>query len=342
MSNAHVHPSRDDGGTVPVSPRNRETALGQLRPLLTPTGAHFVRSNFDVPELAGTWTLEIAGGVRAPATLDLDALLAFPLRSQAVTLECAGNGRLGMRPLPPGEPWSLGAISTAEWTGVPLVRVLEKAGLRDDVVELLFESADGGFARSLPREEALREEVLLAVQMNGAPLPPEHGAPLRLIAPGWYGMASVKWLRRIEAITAPFRGHFQAERYVLIDEAGRDVGPVQRVQVRALITSPLEGDRVPRGRIDVSGWAWTGGGEVTGVEVAMGGGEDWTPAELVESAGTWAWTRWRAVLSIEAQGRAVLRARAHDSSGSVQPDEAPWNRLGYCNNSIAPVVFEVI
>ncbi|MGA9523440.1 MAG: sulfite oxidase [Myxococcaceae bacterium] len=342
MSNSHMHQSLDEVVTLPVSPRNRETSPGQLRPLLTPSGAHFVRSNFDLPELAGAWTLQIGGAVRAPLTLDLDALLAFSLRSQTVTMECAGNGRLGMRPLPRGEPWSLGAVSTAEWTGVPLVRVLEKAGLRDDVVELLFESADGGFARSLPREKATSEEVLLAVQMNGAPLTPEHGAPLRLIVPGWYGMASVKWLRRIEAITAPFRGHFQSERYVLIDEAGRVAAPVQRVRVRALITSPLEGDRVPRGRVDASGWAWTGEGEISGVEVAVGGGEDWTPAELLDSAGRWAWTRWRAVVSFEEPGRAVLRARAHDSGGLVQPDEADWNRLGYCNNSIAPVVLEVI
>ena len=284
MADSHLHQSIDEV-TVQVSPRNREASVRQLRRTLTRSAAHFVRSNFDVPELPGAWRLEVGGAVRTPLTLDLDALLSFPLRKETVTLECAGNGRLGMRPLPQGEPWSLGAVSTATWAGVPLVQVLEKAGLRDDVVEFLFESADGGFARSLPREKATSGEVLLAVQMNGAPLTPEHGAPLRLIVPGWYGMASVKWLRRIEAITTPFRGHFQSERYVLIDEEGRVPAPVQRMQVRALVTSPLEGDRVPRGRLDVSGWAWSGEGAITAVEVAVGGGEDWTPPSSSSAQG---------------------------------------------------------
>ena len=340
MADSNLRQSNDEV-SVQVSPRNREASVRQLGRTLTRPAAHFVRSNFDVPEIPGDCRLEVGGAVRSPLNLDLDALLSFPLRKEPVTLECAGNGRLGMRPLPQGEPWSLGAVSTATWAGVPLVQVLEKVGLRDDVVELLFESTDARFARSLPREKATSGEVLLAIQMNGAPLSPEHGAPLRLIVPGWYGMASVKWLRRIEALTTPFRGHFQSERYVLLDEEGRLQAPVQRMKVRALVTSPLEGERVPHGGLEVTGHAWSGEGAITSVEVAVGGGDEWRSAELLECAGPWAWTRWRATVTLEEPGREVVRARARDSAGQVQPAEAGWNRLGYCNNSISPVVFEV-
>ena len=207
------------------SPFNAESAIPVLDTPLTPSPSFYVRSNFAVPDLdPAAFRLRVEGAVNQTLELSLDELKSLGPKSVATVMECAGNNRLQLAPLPSGEPWHAGAVSAGEWTGVPLRPLLERAGVKDGVIEILFEGADHGkpkdgpgdipFARSLPLEKALHDDTLLVYALNGEPLPRDHGAPLRLLVPQWYGMASVKWLRRIEAITEPFTGYYQRNRYI--------------------------------------------------------------------------------------------------------------------------------
>jgi DMSO/TMAO reductase YedYZ molybdopterin-dependent catalytic subunit len=343
------------GGTpsrrpISTAPYNAESDPSALVEPLTAVGAHYVRSNFTVPTLpASAYRLVVDGAVHAPCTLDLATLRALPWVERTVTMECAGNDRLGLQPLPAGEPWGSGAVGTARWGGVRLRDVLARAGGLDDATEVVFTAADAGarhdadgpvpFARSLPRDVAEHPDTLLALTMQGAPLAPEHGAPVRLVVPGWYGMANVKWLVGITAVREPFTGYFQRQRYVY--DTPDDVAPVMRMRVKASITSPRDGSVVPAGPLTVRGWAWSGDGAITRVEVAVGGGDAWQPAVLGAAADVHAWTPWHCTVPAPDAGRLVLRARAHDASGAVQPDMAPWNRLGYGNNAVRPVVVAV-
>ena len=235
----------DERVIVSRDPLNAETRLDLQEGVLTPTGRHYVRSHFSFPAPPGA--IAVGGAVRSPRSIGLDALRSLPARSAMVTLECAGNGRAFLDPPAPGEQWKLGAVSTAAWTGVTLRTLLEPAGLFDRVIEVLFRGADGGepaglgrritFERSLPLERALADDVLVAYAMNSAPIPTEHGAPVRLVVPNWYGMASVKWLVEIIAIEEPFRGFYQADRYVSGDQ------PLRTIRPRAVITAPLDAVR---------------------------------------------------------------------------------------------------
>ena len=346
---ADIHP--DDRRTVvKESPFNAESAHPALARAITPPGAHYVRCNFDVPELdAAGHLVAVDGAVAEPFTLAAADLGFLPQRSVTVTLECAGNGRVGLAPLPSGEPWAHGAVSTASWSGVPLSVLLDRAGLRDDVVEILVSGADRGtpagsrfetrFCRALPLDKALDANVILAIEMNGRPLPVEHGAPVRLIVPGWYGMASVKWVTRIAALTEPFEGWFQRERYVY--ERERERRPVDVMRVKSLVMAPESGAGVPRGRVTVWGWAWSGAAPVAAVDVSLDG-EAWQPATLEPALAPHAWRRFSLVVPIDEPGRHVVRTRARDAAGRVQPDVPVWNKHGYGNNAIAPVCFYVV
>ncbi len=337
---------------VKAEPANAEASPGALVSAVTPEGSHFLRTNFNVPSLnPATHRVALDGAVAEPAELTVAALRELPLRTLTVTLECAGNNRVSMSPLPPGEPWERGAVSTARWTGVLLRDLLARAVVRDDVQELLAYGADAGraggsatnipFARSLPRELALEGDALLALEMNGQPVPPEHGGPVRLIVPGWYGMASVKWLRRLEALTRPFSGYFQGERYVYVDPDG-ERRPVTRQRVKSLITSPAEGMQVGHGRVKVRGYAWSGDAPIASVEIAVGGGDRWQKARLLPAEGRYAWVPFEAEVELPERGRAVLRSRASDHSGATQPGVAEWNALGYGNNAVQAVLLHVL
>ena len=319
-------------GLTPLRIRRREplcaeTRLELQRGLVTPSESFYVRDNLPAP--APPTALVVDGDVARPLRLSPEALAGRAERELVVTTECAGNGRAFMTPPVEGEQWSLGAVSTAAWRGVPLVRVLEEAGVSAAAVEVGFEGSDG-FARSLPLEAARDPDILLATAMNGADLPHQHGGPLRLLVPRWYGMASVKWLSRITALREPFRGHFQVERYVIGDR------PVRVMAVRAVITEPGPGTRVS-GRARVAGYAWSGRGEIVAVEVSDDGGASWLPATLVEGAPPYAWWRWELDWRPRAAGEVTLLARATDSAGRVQPLEPVWNALGYENNAAVPV-----
>jgi DMSO/TMAO reductase YedYZ molybdopterin-dependent catalytic subunit len=194
------------------------------------------------------------------------------------------------------------------------------------------------FARSLPLPDALAPNALLALEMNGAPLTPEHGAPVRLVVPGWYGMASVKWVTRISVITTPFTGYFQTRRYVY--QMGNGTEPVTRMRVKSIIVAPTEGSAHDPGTLRVWGWAWSGTGAITRVELSVGDG-DWRDAKVEAPTSPHAWARWEIDVNVERPGRYVLRSRATDATATSQPDAPEWNQLGYGNNAVQPVVIEI-
>lgn len=324
-------------------PFNAEAPLAALSGGITPASLCYVRTHFGIPEVReDSHRLRVAGAVSEAVELDLAALEELPETSVTMTLECAGNGRRLMSPVPSGTPWLFGGVSVVRFSGVPLRHVLDRVGLEAGVGEIVFVGADEGevgsgdtvpFARSLPLEEAVRPEVLLAWRMNGEPLPEAHGGPLRVVVPGWYAMASVKWLRRIEARREPFRGWFQSDRYVYREEEGTTDGePVRRIRVRSLITSPTEGEILDRSPVEVSGAAWSGHAPPSSVEISPDGGESWLAATLEESPGRWAPVWWRCEWSPPGEGEYELVTRATDGDGNVQPLSSRWNRLGYGNN----------
>ncbi len=341
--------SMPDLEVIRHDPYNAETPERALIAPLTPAPNVYVRTNFDVPVLGDTHRIVIGGAVQTAFSLDMDELRAMPQHTVATTMECAGNDRLSMYPLPSGEPWRRGAVSTATWTGVPLRMLLDRAVLNGDVSEILVTAADAGprddadgivrFARAMPRVDAVHSDTLLALAMNGEPLTAMHGAPVRLVVPGWYGMASVKWVTGIEAIRAPFAGYFQQQRYVYDEPGG--VVPVTRMRVKSIITSPTDGGRSARA-LHVRGWAWSGFGAITRVEVGLDGGDRWQDATLGVSESPHAWTAWECVMQAPRIGRVSLRSRATDASGATQPDAITWNRLGYGNNAVRTVIVDIV
>jgi DMSO/TMAO reductase YedYZ molybdopterin-dependent catalytic subunit len=332
------------------APYNAEAPPEALAADITPVALHYVRSNFAVPTHDGN--LAIGGAVGNPITLTLDDLRRLPAVERAVTLECAGNGRLATRPLPVGEPWGDYAVSTARWTGALLRDVLERAQPAADGVEVLFEGADHGayhlapvlpetnredlaFVRSLALEHATdpAAEILIAYEMNGEPLTPDHGAPFRLIVPRWYAVASVKWLTRIDVLTEPYAGEFQTGHYIY-EWPDRPHEPVDLMRVRARITDPAPGAIIPAGTYTVRGKAWSGTGPVTAVDISFTGEGEWHRAKLEPARDPSQWQNWSLDWEADGVGRHSLRARATDAVGNVQPDVPPWNRLGYGNNAI--------
>jgi sulfite dehydrogenase len=330
---------------VQLAARNHGMPLEALRYDLTPAGLHYVLVHYDIPAGDGAdWRLEVGGCVEQPLSLGLAELKAMPQETVRVTLECAGNGRARHLPRPISQPWIVEAVGTAEWTGVPLSALLERAGVRSDGVDVVFTGADHGiergveqdYQRGLSLEEAAG--TLVAWEMNGQPLPPQHGYPLRLVVPGWYGMASVKWLRSIEVIDHEFTGFQNAIAYRLKQDAGDPGTPVTRIEPRALLIPPGHPDFMSRtrfvtaGPVTLRGRAWSGWAPVDRVEVSTDGGTSWQDAKLDAGSNDLAWRSfhfdWQA-----APGEHQLTARAHDAGGRVQPLEAAWNRGGFANNS---------
>ena len=231
---------------VQLANRNRGMPLEALRYPITPTGLHYLLVHFDIPYVdADRWRLNLGGLVSNPMSLTLDEIMSRPAATVPVTMECAGNGRALLSPRPVSQPWLVEAIGTAEWTGTPLRGILSDMGIADNAVEILFTGLDRGvqgdevqyYQRSLSIAEASRDEVLLAWAMNGQPLQPQHGYPLRLIVPGWYGMTSVKWLDRIEAVGEPFQGYQMVGYRYASDEDDPGL-PVDFIRVRALMVPP--------------------------------------------------------------------------------------------------------
>jgi len=329
---------------VALANRNSGMPLEALRYDVTPAGLHYLLIHFDIPDFDAGWRLRVGGLVSRPLEFDLTELRRMPAKTLRVTLECAGNGRGQGSPRYPSMPWLEEGVSTAEWTGVPLAILLNEAGVQDATREIVFHGADRGFdggiehgfSRSLGLADALRDEVLLAYAMNGAPLLPQHGAPLRLLVPRWYGMASVKWLARIEAIDRPFDGVQQVRSYHFRRDADEAGIPCRYMRVNSLMAPPGIPDffgrrrTVEAGRVDIRGRAWSGDGEVKRVEFAVDGA--WQETELAAPAGEFTWRGWRAQWRA-APGAHELRCRATDATGAVQPLEPPWDITGFGNNA---------
>jgi DMSO/TMAO reductase YedYZ molybdopterin-dependent catalytic subunit len=351
--------ARERSGVQMINPApyNAEAPPGALAAEITPTAQHYIRSNFAVPEHDGALT--VGGAVENPMSLTLDSLRALPAHEQAVTLECAGNGRLEMRPLPTGEPWGDDAVSTARWKGALLHDVLRQANPAADAVEVLFQGADHGpyhlkpiladtnrddlaFERALPITQAADSaaEILIAYEMNGEPLTRDHGAPFRMIVPRWYAVASVKWLKRIDVLTEPFSGEFQTGHY-MYEWPDRPAEPVDIMRVRARITDPAPASVISPGTYTVRGKAWSGTGPVVQVDVSFTGAGDWHAATVEAPKGPYQWQDWSLEWAANKVGRHTIRARATDAAGNVQPDVPPWNRLGYGNNAIEVLYVDV-
>jgi DMSO/TMAO reductase YedYZ molybdopterin-dependent catalytic subunit len=335
--------SADDLVYLSRDPLNAETPLERQVGVITPASRHYVRDHFAIP--TGPDRLAIDGAVRTPMQLDLDQLRSMSPRSLVVTLECAGNGRAFLDPPVGGEQWRTGAVGTAEWTGASLRAVLQMAEPLSSAVEVLCVGADTGtpadvgrriaYERSLPIADALRDDVLVAYAMNGNDLPPEHGAPLRLVVPGWYGMASVKWLARLRLLERRFEGFFQTDRYVVGDR------PLREIAARALISWPRDGERLTPRQFVTRGYAWSGRGDLARVEVSSDGGGSWRDATLSEGTGRYAWRQWHAAVSPRASGQLVLVARAVTNAGTTQPLDEARNERGYENNAVRPVRIEI-
>src|SRR3954453_14327264 len=335
-----------------LAARNHGMPLEALSYDVTPVGMHYLLTHYDVPQVdPEAWTLEIDGAVDHPMSLSLDHLRARPEGTADITFECAGNGRALLDPRPVSQPWLLEAVGTGSWTGTPLAAVLADAGVRDDAVEVLFTGLDRGvegdieqtFQRSLTLADAVGDDVLMAWGLNGGPLPPQHGFPLRLVVPGWYGMTNVKWLARITVLDEPFTGYQNARGYRIRQDADEDGSPGSRMAGRALMVPPGIPDFATRRRFAASteqtieGRAWSGAGAIEAVEVSSDGGATWQAADLGPEIGPHAWRRWTFRWRPAGAGDYELCCRATDSTGNRQPDAPPWNLGGYANNAVQRV-----
>jgi DMSO/TMAO reductase YedYZ molybdopterin-dependent catalytic subunit/glyoxylase-like metal-dependent hydrolase (beta-lactamase superfamily II) len=334
---------------VPLNRELRDPSL--ISELITPNAVFYDRNHFPAPALdPDTWVLEVGGLVPRPGRLELKDLEALPAVHVVATLECAGNGRSMFGAPIEGEPWRLGAVSTAEWTGIPLIDVLDGVGAKSGQ-HVVMRGADHGavdgvaevvrYERSMSVDDIRESGALLAFAMNGEPLPPRHGFPLRVVVPGWYGMASVKWLTELEVVAAPLDAFFQTDRYVYeFDRDGVIVRqPVERQRVRSLITAPADGGEVGAGEITVRGVAWSGSAPIAAVEIGVGAGP-WQPAILLGEPTSQHWQQWELTVGVQ-PGAAMIRARATDAAGESQPERAELNRLGYAGNAIHTVCVTV-
>jgi len=337
-----------------ADPLNCETPIPALiGGVVIPNLRFYVRNHFRIPKLeASTWRLNVGGLVERPLSLSLRDLVKMPSQTQFVTLECAGNGRSILDPRVNGEQWNYGAVSTAEWTGVPLAEVLHLAGVKPAAREVVFRGADTGkldasselisFERSLTIDDAHGTEPLLAYAMNGDALPILHGYPLRLIVPGWYAMASVKWLTQIDVIGDLFTGHYQTGTYFYEwQRAGQLIRePVSLQRVRSLITEPELDSEVEQGDLPIRGVAWSGAAPIARVEVSIDGCR-WQEARLLGERKRHSWQGWELIARLERPGPILIAARATDMASRTQPEVPEWNRLGYGSNAIQKVRVDV-
>jgi DMSO/TMAO reductase YedYZ molybdopterin-dependent catalytic subunit len=340
------------------APLNLEMPFEKLEGFLTPTESFYVRTHFRIPSIdRDAWWLRIEGEVGNPFAINYEELLGLESVTIPATLECAGNNRSFLEPKVKGVQWGLGAVGTAEWTGVPLSILLDRAQPKLKGCHAVLEGADGGmledpksppgelkFARSIPVAKA-RADALLAYKMNGRELPPEHGFPLRAIVPGWYAMASVKWLQRIIVTDQPFTGYYQTIDYAYWKRRDQiaKLTPLAETQIKAQIARPAQGETVPaNSRVRVHGAAWTSNGEITKVELTTDGGATWTEAKLLGESKPNAWRLWEFQWQTPATpGKQTLIARATDSLGRTQPVHRDADRGTYMINHLLPVEVEV-
>lgn len=336
-----------------LAARNHGLPLEALSHDITPVGLHYLLIHYDIPAVdPASFALEVDGAVERPLRLTVDELRARERVELPVTFECAGNGRTLQSPRALSQPWVLEAVGTASWGGTPLRPLLEEAGVRPEAVELVLTGLDrgveGGEMQSYRRGLSLADsaDALLVFDMNGGPLPPQHGFPLRLVVPGWYGMTNVKWLTRITLEDKPFEGYHNAVSYRITDADGVPGEPITRMVPRSLMVPPGVPEFMSRerhlepGPVELRGRAWSGWGHVERVEVSTDGGESFADAQLDEPVSRAAWRGWRFHWDAPA-GDHVLCSRATDSAGDTQPLDPPWNLGGYVNNAVQRVEAKV-
>lgn len=330
-----------------LAARNHGMPAEAMRWDLTPPGLHYVLVHYDIPEAdSATWRLSVRGSVDRELDLAPADLAGMPQHTVRVTLECAGNGRTGVEPRPVSQPWLTGAVGTADWSGVRLADLLSEAGVGSDAVDVVFRGADHGvdhaveqdYERGLSLATALDPDVLVATSMNGQPLLPQHGFPMRLVVPGWYGMASVKWLREIRVIDREYDGYQNSVAYRLQQHPDDPGTPVTRIEPRAMLIPPGFPDFMSRrrvvdaGTIELRGRAWSGWGLVSRVELSCDDGRTWTDCDLERDHGPHAWRGFRTVWEAR-PGLARLRVRATDESGRTQATEPVRTMGGFTNNA---------
>jgi DMSO/TMAO reductase YedYZ molybdopterin-dependent catalytic subunit len=336
-------------------PNNLEMPFDQLGDFITPSELFYIRSHFPAPELdVGSYRLSIRGTVHRELSLSYAEIRSMPSRSCVATLECAGNGRVFLVPPAPGAQWELGAVGNAEWTGVPLSVLLDRAGLVDEACELVLEGADRGvpkeepkppgtisYARSIPRKRAMEPDVLIAYAMNGQDLTLDHGYPLRAVVPGHYGMASVKWLTNVAATTQPFQGYWQTSDYGYWDDSsGITVRrPLAEMKLKAQIARPRVYETLEPGRCyTIFGAAWAGGTDVAEIWVSLDGGSSWSQGHFLDPINRNVWRRWKYDWITPTQpGRYTLLARAKGGDQSVQPDGHNANFGSYVIDHPLPI-----
>ena len=341
-------------------PYDAETLVQEFTSYLTPNDRFFVRSHFGPPApeqvAENVWRLRVNGLVDRSLVLTLRDLANFDRVSLTAVMQCSGNGRAFHRPRAPGVQWERGAVGNAKWTGVRLRDVLSHAGAQPSARHLQMLGADRPvstmtplFIRSIPIEKAMHPDTLLATHMNGEPLPPLHGAPLRLITPGWMGDACVKWLTDLTLQTEEAKGFYMetAYRYPAHPvEPGtamppRDMIPVEAMVVKSLIVSPVGGTALKLGPVTVEGVAWTGEGKVIKVEVSIDDGQTWENARLLGEDAPYAWRQWQFSWNPRQPGQHTILARATDDRGQTQPMVSPWNPGGFLWNGVDRVQVEV-
>jgi len=335
-------------------PRNLEFPLSTLSDWKVPNERFFVRAHFAVPKVdMANYKLTVEGHVENPLSLTLDEVKKLPQVTRPLLLECAGNGRVFLVPQGRGLQWGLGAVGNAEWTGTPLGAILERARVKAGAVEVVLVGADTGaitsdpptpgpihFDRGLPLEKAKRDEVVVAHTMNGEPLPVSHGAPLRAVVGGWYGMASVKWLTRIVVLDRPHIGYWQTMDYSywVRPNGLPELRPITAMEPKASIARPTAGETVPAGRpYRVFGVAWAGETKVGKVEVSADGGKTWAAATLTGEDKPHCWRFWEFNWTPAAAGPAKLVARCTDDKGHTQPEKRDPDRRTYVINHLVPV-----
>ncbi|MGE3977762.1 MAG: sulfite oxidase [Nitrospira sp.] len=333
-------------------PQNLETPVTAFTSWLTPNDRFFVRSHFGPPtaESLKNWHLHVEGDVTQRLALSLADLKQFDEVTVTAVIQCSGNGRAYFTPKVPGAQWEKGAVGNAAWTGVRLADVLTRAGLGPTAKHVQMLGADHPilptvplFIRSIPIDKALHPSTLLAYQMNGESLPLLHGAPLRLIAPGWVGDACVKWLTHLNIQPLEAEGHFMKHAYRMPNrpiQPGMPVKPsetvpMEEMPVKSIIAQPEDGAGMATSDVLViQGVAWTGEGEVMRVEVSIDQGTSWQVAELVGEQTPYAWRRWQYRWKGAVPGHHTVLSRATDSRGQVQPVTTPWNPGGYLWNAV--------
>ncbi|WP_367576371.1 sulfite oxidase [Bacillus sp. FJAT-29814] len=334
--------------THSLYPENQETPIHFLEGLETPISKMYRRNHFPYPAITDqSYSLSIIGSVKTPITLHYNQIKSLPSRTVTSIVECSGNKRAYFEPKVFGDQWKDGAISQGTWKGVPLSYLLSLAGINNGTREIVFRGADAGnkkgkhvhFERSLPLEKALVPNVIVAWEYNQRPIPPKHGFPYRLIVPGWYGMASVKWLKTIHVIDDAFTGPFQTDDYVYHPhkDDNLDSFPVTTNHVNTIIQQPLNRQILKPGQHDIFGLAWTGEGLVTAVEISLDNGVTWTKAALSENPKRYQWVKWSHPTVFEKNKEYTIKVRAFDSNGQSQPDQAFWNRKGYGYNEVTQI-----